>query len=86
MKMLHRSLRTLLGSAPLFFLASAANASLYTNQVGPNVSYTDINEFDSQLSGPPPVNSNPTGFFGTPLSPLRAAIICLSRHSLSTFR
>jgi hypothetical protein len=60
----------LLGAAPSFILASAAHASLYVNQIGPNISYTDINEFDSQSSGPPPVNSTPIGLFGQPvLSP-----------------
>jgi hypothetical protein len=62
----HRILPALLGSATSLILAGAARASLYTNQVGPNISYTNINEFDSQISGPPPVNSNPTGLFGAP--------------------
>ncbi|MGD0541742.1 MAG: hypothetical protein ABSB33_09515, partial [Tepidisphaeraceae bacterium] len=70
MTTLHRSSRTLLGSVSLLVLTSAANASLYTNQIGPNISYTNINEFDSQMVGPPPVNSTPTGLFGAPvLSP-----------------
>jgi hypothetical protein len=62
----HRLLPALLGSATSLILASAAHASLYTNQIGPNLSYTNINEFDSQISGPPPVTSNPTGLFGAP--------------------
>jgi hypothetical protein len=69
MKTLHRSLTALFGAVP-FVLASAAHASLYTNQIGPDISYTNINEFDSQLAGPPPVSSTPTGLFGAPtLSP-----------------
>ncbi len=67
---LHRSSPALLGSVSLLVLASAAHASLYTSQIGPNISYTNINEFDSQIIGPPPVNSTPTGLFGAPvLSP-----------------
>jgi hypothetical protein len=62
----HRFVPALLGSATSLILASAAHASLYTNQIGPNISYTNINEFDSQISGPPPVASNPTGLFGAP--------------------
>ncbi|MGD0463669.1 MAG: PEP-CTERM sorting domain-containing protein [Tepidisphaeraceae bacterium] len=70
MTTLHRSLSALLGSVPLFVLAGAAHASLYLNQIGPNISYTNINEFDSQIVGPPPVSSTPTGLFGAPvLSP-----------------
>ncbi len=62
----HRFVPALLGSATSLILASAAHASLYTNQIGPNISYTNINEFDSQLAGPPPVSTNPTGLFGAP--------------------
>lgn len=65
MRNLHRSLTALLGAVPLV-LASAAHASLYVNQIGPNISYTNINEFDSQIVAPPVVNSNPTGLFGQP--------------------
>jgi hypothetical protein len=51
-------------------LAGVANAALYGNFVGPNVSYLAVTEEDSQISGPPTVTSNPTGLFGDPaLSP-----------------
>jgi hypothetical protein len=66
MKTKNRLLPAVIGSATSLILASAAHASLYTNQIGPNISYTNINEFDSQLAGPPPVNTNPTGLFGAP--------------------
>src|ERR1700693_5665855 len=66
MKNLYRSLMALLGAVPLV-LASAAHASLYTNQTGAHINYTNINEFDSQIIGPPVVNSSPTGLFGQPI-------------------
>jgi hypothetical protein len=45
----------------------AAHAALYGNFVGPNVTYQNVSENDSEISGPPVVNSTPTGLFGAPL-------------------
>ena len=68
MKLLKSSVIT--GAISAFaFLGStrAAHASLYGNFVGPDVTYQNVSESDSQISGPPVVNSTPTGLFGAPL-------------------
>jgi hypothetical protein len=71
MKTLHFSVRiALTGLAGLFVMARVANASLYGNFAGPNISYLNVTETDSQIAGPPPVTSTPSGLFGAPaLSP-----------------
>jgi hypothetical protein len=59
-----------LGLAVLPALAGVANAAMYGNFVGPNISYLGVSEQDSQISGPPTVTSTPTALFGAPdLSP-----------------
>ncbi|MGD0770618.1 MAG: PEP-CTERM sorting domain-containing protein [Tepidisphaeraceae bacterium] len=60
----------LTGSVGLFVKARVADASLYGNFAGPNITYFNVTESDSQIAGPPPVTSTPTGLFGAPaLSP-----------------
>src|ERR1700693_1756016 len=57
----------LLGAAAMVLPVSAAHAALYGNLTGPNIAYTNINESDNQIIGPPVVNSTPTGLFGAPV-------------------
>jgi len=66
-----KALRTLLALAVTLALANVASANQsYGNLVGPNIMYLGITEVDSQLAGPPPVNSTPAQLFGQPvLSP-----------------
>jgi hypothetical protein len=60
----------LMGSVGLFVMARAADAALYGNFAGPNISYWNVTESDSQIAGPPPVTSTPSALFGAPaLSP-----------------
>src|ERR1700722_17037895 len=60
----------LIGAAALFGAASAAHGALFTygNLSGPNISYQNIAENDSELTGPPSTSPAITaGFFGSPL-------------------
>ncbi len=61
----------LAGVAAVFVPMRAAHAALYGNFVGPNLTYTNVTENDSELSGNPPVESIPAqALFGPPvLSP-----------------
>jgi hypothetical protein len=68
MKMLKSSV--IAGALSAFALLGstrAAHASLYGNFVGPDVTYQNVTENDSEIAGPPVVNSTPTGLFGAPL-------------------
>lgn len=70
MKILHPFFRTISSSAVVLVLSTAAHAALYGNFVGPNISYLNVDENDSEIAGPPPVTSAPTQLFGAPvLSP-----------------
>jgi hypothetical protein len=66
-----KTLRTLLALAVTLALANVAGANQsYGNLVGPNIMYLGISEVDTQLLGPPAVNSTPAQLFGAPvLSP-----------------
>jgi hypothetical protein len=58
----------LAGVAAVFVPMRAAHAALYGNFVGPNLTYTNVTENDSELSGNPPVESIPAqGLFGPPI-------------------
>jgi hypothetical protein len=60
-----------MGLTGVLVLTRGASAALYGNLVGPDLTYTNITENDSQLSGNPPVESVPSpALFGPPsLSP-----------------
>ena len=71
MRTLHSIPRVALigASALVFGAASAAKAAIFTypNLVGPNVTYQNLTEVDTELTGPP--STSPpitTGFFNTP--------------------
>jgi len=57
----------LLGSALTIGLCSPAQAAIYGTIVGATTTYQNITETDSQIAGPPPVNSTPTALFGAPV-------------------
>jgi hypothetical protein len=57
----------LLGSAIAVGLCSSAQAAIYGSIVGATTTYQNISETDSQIAGPPPVNSTPTALFGAPV-------------------
>jgi hypothetical protein len=67
MRTLHTLPRFALIAAAIFVATRSASAALYGNFVGPNVTYQNVSENDSQITGPPVVNSTPTGLFGAPL-------------------
>jgi hypothetical protein len=56
----------LLGSALVLGLSGMAQAALYGNFAGANVTYQNVTETDSQLTGPPSVSSMPAALFGAP--------------------
>jgi hypothetical protein len=62
----HRSRLALIAVAALFAAGRSACAALYGNFVGPNITYQNVTENDSQVNSPPPVNSTPTSLFGMP--------------------
>jgi len=69
-------LRSLLALASMATLAATARATNYSPLVGPHVSYTNINESDSQIAGPPPLSTSPAQLFGQPvLSPAGSDIL-----------
>ena len=71
MKLLHFSMcLALAGPVGLFLRARVADAAVYGNLAGPNISYWNVMETDSQIAGPPAVDSTPSALFGAPaLSP-----------------
>jgi len=56
----------LLASALVVGLSASAHAALYGNFIGGTTTYENVDESDSQSSGPPVVNSTPTALFGAP--------------------
>jgi len=63
-------------------LAAPARATNYSPLLGPHVTYTNINESDSQIAGPPPVTTSPTQLFGPPaLSPAGSDILSFNSAS-----
>jgi len=64
------ALLALTGLVGLPVTARVAGAVMYGNFAGPNITYGNVMETDSQIAGPPPVDSTPSGLFGAPaLSP-----------------
>jgi len=64
------ALFALTGLVGLPVTSRVAGAVLYGNFAGPNISYLNVAETDSQIAGPPPADSTPSGLFGAPaLSP-----------------
>ncbi|HEX4055630.1 MAG TPA: hypothetical protein VHX86_15300 [Tepidisphaeraceae bacterium] len=85
MKIVHRSIRAFSSSAVVLGLSTAAHAALYGNFVGPNISYINVAENDSEISGPPPVTTTPTALFGAPvLSPPNSDNLAFQNLSFSS--
>jgi hypothetical protein len=79
--LIYRSLLTLAFTATL---AATAQATNYSPLVGPNLTYSNISENDTQLIGPPAVNSSPTGLFGQPiLTPAGSNILSFNDSTFS---
>jgi hypothetical protein len=75
-------LRSLLALAAMAMLAAAARATNYSPVMGPKVTYSNINESDSQIAGPPPVTTSPAQLFGPPvLSPAGSDILSFNATS-----
>jgi len=56
------------GLAGIFAPMRAAHGAIYGNFAGPNITYTNVTENDSELSGNPPVESIPAqALFGPPI-------------------
>src|SRR5215831_15448259 len=69
--------RSFLALAAMAAFTATARATNYSPLVGPKVTYTNINESNSQLvSGPPPATTSPAQLFGQPvLSPAGSDIL-----------
>lgn len=64
MKILHSFLRAISCSAVVLGFSTAAHAALYGNFAGPNITYENVIENDSEITGPPVVTSTPAQLFG----------------------
>jgi len=74
--------RSLLALAAIAAFTVTARATNYSPLVGPKVTYTNINESDSQIAGPPAVTTSPAQLFGQPvLSPPGSDILSFMNSS-----
>ena len=74
--------QSLLTLAAMAALTATARATNYSPLVGPKVTYTNINESDSQIAGPPAVTTSPAQLFGQPvLSPAGSDILSFNNSS-----